>query len=154
ILAPDINSGGAVYLIMVDGQLLLSNPMGLAFYDASNGKSVLIAEVTNCIGELVAPNVVFYPNAFDTLKGGIRYTYTKAGFEQDIILYEDPGSPADYGLNPETTRLEIWTEFFNPPAPRKVNSITPDNFYDEQLDFGKMSIGPGKAFALNEIDQA
>ena len=115
-LAADINSGGAVELITPDGQRLLSNPMGLSFRDAS-GKNVLLAEVTNCIGELVAPNVIVYPSAFDTLKAGIRYTYTKSGFSQDIIFYQNPGSPSDYGLDPATTVLEMYTEFFSPPAP-------------------------------------
>src|SRR5881397_1490620 len=83
ILAPDINSGGSVDLLMPDGQRLLSNPMGLSFFDTSSGKNVLIAEVTNCVGQLVAPNVVLYQNAFDTIKASLRYTYTKSGFSQD-----------------------------------------------------------------------
>ena len=45
ILAPDINSGGSVDLLMPDGQeRLLSNPMGLSFFDYSSGRNVLIAE--------------------------------------------------------------------------------------------------------------
>src|SRR5437762_2536321 len=98
-MAGDINTGGSVDLLMPDGQRLLSNPMGLSFRDAS-GRNVLIAEVTNCVGQLVEPNVILYVNAFDTLKGAIRYTYTKSGLSQDIILYQNPGSPADYGLDP------------------------------------------------------
>src|SRR5439155_18127726 len=78
ILEPNINSGGSVDLLMPDGNRLLSNPMGIAFYDSASGRSLLIAEVTNCVGELVAPNVVLYKNAFDALKGAIRYTYSKA----------------------------------------------------------------------------
>src|SRR5256885_13220222 len=45
ILAADINSGGSVDLLMPDGHRLLSNPMGLSFFDTASGKSVLIAEV-------------------------------------------------------------------------------------------------------------
>ena len=134
-IAADINSGGSVELITPDGQRLLSNPMGFSFRDAS-GKNVLIAEVTNCIGELVAPNVVVYASAFDTLEAGIRYTYTKSGFSQDLILYQNPGSPADYGLDPATTVLEMYTEFFSPPAPAVQSGS--DN--DETLTFGQMQM--------------
>ena len=145
ILAGDINTGGSVDLLMPDGQRLLSNPMGLSFRDAS-GKSVLIAEVTNCVGELVEPNVVLYVNAFDTLNGAVRYTYTKSGFSQDIILYQNPGSPADYGLDPATTVLEMYSEFFDPPA--ATVSFHADN--DQLLNFGQMQIGRGAAYLLDE----
>ncbi len=150
-LAGDINSGGSVSLLMPDGQQLLSNPMGLSFKDLASGKNVLLGEVTNCIGELVASNVVLYPNAFDTLKAAIRYTYTRDGFEQDVILYENPGSPADYGLDPATTVLEMYSEFHNPPAPQSSREATTDNVTEDQtLDFGKMQIGHGKAYFLKD----
>ena len=145
-LESDINSGGSVDLLMPDGQRLISNPMGLSFFDYSSGKNILLAEVTNCIGELVAPNVVVYASAFDTLKAALRYTYTRDGFEQHVILFENPGSPADYGLNPDTTLLEMYSEFFNPPSPT-IQSTT-DN--DQTLNFGQMQMGPGQAYFQND----
>src|SRR6266542_4124929 len=145
-LAADINSGGSVSLLMPDGQQLLSNPMGLSFKDLASGKNVLLGEVTNCIGELVASNVVLYPNAFDTLKAAIRYTYTRDGFAQDVILYENPGSPADYGLNPDTTLLEMYSEFFNPPAP----TVQSSSDKDQTLNFGQMRMIRGQAYFLND----
>ncbi len=149
-LDSDINSAGSVDLLMPDDQRLISNPMGLSFFDYSSGKNILLAEVTNCIGELVAPNVVVYASAFDTLNAGLRYTYTKDGFEQDVILYENPGSPADYGLNPDTTFLEMYSEFFNPPTPT-VQSAS-DN--DQTLNFGQMQMVRGQAYFLNEALEA
>jgi len=38
-LAADINSGASVNLVMPDGERLLSNPMGLSFFDYSSGKT-------------------------------------------------------------------------------------------------------------------
>src|SRR5207247_3098935 len=113
ILAPNINSGGSVDLRMPDGSRLLSNPMGLSFYDRSNGTNVLVAEVKDCIGQFIAPNVILYDDAFTDIKGAVRYTYTKAGFEQDVLIYDSSalGSPEDYGLNPATTLLEMYSEF-------------------------------------------
>src|SRR5207249_1399931 len=75
----------------------------------------------------------------------------------DVLLYEDPGSPSDYGaagFNPKTTRLEMWTEFFSPPKPQKVAVAKPDNLDDEDLSFGQMAIGPGKAFLLNASEDS
>src|SRR6266446_10099923 len=67
ILAPDIASAGAVDLLNPDGIRLVSNPMGLSFADRTSGTNVLIAQVTNSVGELAGKNSVVYPNAFDSL---------------------------------------------------------------------------------------
>jgi hypothetical protein len=36
--------------------------------------------------------------------------------EQDVILFSVPQSTEAYGLDPQTTRLEVITEFVNPPT--------------------------------------
>ncbi|MGH7975238.1 MAG: hypothetical protein ACREC8_01110, partial [Limisphaerales bacterium] len=144
----DIYSG-KIELVTPDGKHLYSRPVGLSYFDGTN--SVLIAELTNATGEVVGNNQVVYANAFTGLKADIRYTYTKAGFEQDVILREQPPTPASYGLNPDTTRLELLTEFFNPPQPRvsaRTVSTTAGNLENDQLSFGAMAMVPGKAFML------
>ena len=83
--------------------------------------SINIAELTNSVGYLVGSNQVIYPNAFNGITADLRYTYTKAGFEQDIILRESPLIPESYGLNPAMARLQVLSEFFNPPQP----AVTP-----------------------------
>lgn len=80
------------------------------------------------------------------------YVYTKAGFEQDIVLQEQAPSPESVGLNPATTRLQVWTEFFDPPQPRETLSTLPEQaglvLTDDTLDFGSMRMAPGSAFKL------
>ncbi len=110
ILLANLAQDKAVDLLAAEDQRFTSNPRSLSFYDAAARKNVLIAEVKDSLGQLIAPNVVLYDDCFDTIKGAIRYTYTRSSFEQDILVYEDPGSPADHGLNPETTLLEIYSE--------------------------------------------
>jgi hypothetical protein len=81
----------------------------------------------------------------------VRYTYTKAGLEQDIILRERPPLPEAYGLDPATTRLEIWTEFFNPPEPKIEKAIRRGwiaDTIDRSISFGEMKIGQGFSFNL------
>jgi hypothetical protein len=150
ILAPDINEGGSVDLELPGGARLRSNPMGLTFFDRSSGKNVLLAEVTNCVGELVAPNIILYRNCFDTLRASLRYVYTRYGVEQLVILHENPGSPDRYGLVPEFTTLEMMTEFMDPPAPTKALRKLSVSETDEELDFGTMRIGAGLAYAEEE----
>ncbi len=153
-LAPNINSGGSVDLL-ADGKRFLSNPMGLSFYDLSTGTNVLLAEVKDCIGQFIPPNVILYDDAFTDIKGALRYTYTKGGFEQDVLIYDSTGlgSPEDYGLNPSTTLLEMYSEFHESPTPQKTIQLTPDELSDESLSFGQVAIGNGKAFDLQEPER-
>jgi RHS repeat-associated protein len=145
----DIYSG-QIELVTPDGKQLHSRPAGLSYFDGTN--SVLIAELTNSTGEILpSGNQVTYTNAFTGFKADIRYTYTKAGFEQDIILREQPPSPASFGLNPNTTRLQVLTEFFDPPQPTVTAMTVPTDAGDlenDNLDFGVMQMIPGKAFLL------
>jgi len=91
------------------------------------------------------------PDAFTDFKADVRYTYSRAGVEQDIILREQPPSPASFGLSPQTTRLQVWTEFYDPPAPQITADPTND---DVSLRFGGMSTGRGKAFFIGDSTNA
>jgi hypothetical protein len=141
---------GEIKLVTPDGQTLQSQPIGLNYYDGTN--SVLIAVITNATGQILASgNQVTYTNAFDGLDADLLYTYTKAGFEQDIILEQQPPDPASLGLNPQTTRLQVLTEFFNPTQPGvTVTTVATDagDLEDDNLNFGVMQMGHGKAFLL------
>src|SRR5438477_12248645 len=72
-------------------------------------------------------------------------------------------SPADYGLDAESSRLEIWTEFIEAPTPiistrflkpevqvQNANLALDPNFSDDSLSFGTMNIGAGSAFPVQE----
>ena len=97
--AADLATFGAIDVEMPDGQHLQSHLLGLSYFDRSSGQSVFIAQVTNSIGQLVSSNQVWYDNAFTGVKAGVRYTYTRGGFEQDVILEEQPPAPEVYGLD-------------------------------------------------------
>jgi hypothetical protein len=140
---------GEIRLVTSDGKQLRSRPLGLSYFDGN--KSVLIAELKDSTGWLVSPNQVIYADAFTDFKADLRYTYTKAGFEQDIILREQPPTPESFGLDPETTRLQVLTEFFNPPQPGVTATTVPTdagNLENDSLSFGAMQVGRGRAFLL------
>jgi hypothetical protein len=140
---------GQIELITPDGQQLQSQPVGLNYFDGTN--FVILGLLTNSVGELVNSNQIMYPDAFTGIKADLRYTYTKAGFEQDIILKEQPLTPESFGLNPDSSRLEVLTEFFDSPQPdvkaRSVSTIA-GNTEDDSLSFGTMRMKRGKAFLL------
>ncbi len=162
IFAANLNSPGAIDLLATDGQRFVSHVLGLIYTDYVSGRSVMIAEVKDSIGALTAPNQVTYPDAFEgDCAADVRYTYTRAGFEQDIILRTAPPSPAEWGLDPETTRLEVFTEFLAIPEARATSvtlkreedeiarqSMKEPDLIDQRLDFGGLHIGQGQAFPL------
>ncbi|HVU07482.1 MAG TPA: hypothetical protein VHG89_02940, partial [Verrucomicrobiae bacterium] len=144
---------GQIELVTPDGKQLYSRPLGLSYDDGTN--TVLIAELTNSLGEVVGDNQVVYPNAFVGVDADLRYTYTKAGFEQDIIIREQPPAPEDFGMDTANTRLQMLTEFFNPPQPKiTANSLRTQSgtTTDDNLSFGTMQMVPGKAFSIGTSD--
>lgn len=146
--ATDLNSEGAVDVLSADQKRFRSQVLGLSFYDFASGRSVSIAGVTNSIGVLISANQVLYQNAFSGLTNcHVRYTLTKSGLEQDIVITERlPFAPEDFGMNSETTVLEVITEFLSPPTP----NVTATNLLvgtDASLNFGAMQIVSGTAFS-------
>jgi hypothetical protein len=140
---------GQIELVTPDGLQLFSQPVALSYFDGTN--SVLIAELTNSIGQVLGTNQVIYTNAFTGVAADLIYTYTKAGFEQDIVLREQPPTPESFGLNSQNTRLQVLTEFFDPPQPAiksKMVSSDAGQLQNDTLDFGTMQMGWGKAFML------
>lgn len=162
-LPANLNGNQPVSLVQPDGQVLTSRPHGLAYYDTATGEAVLLAEIKDCQGYQIAPNQILYTDAFDDIQADVRYTYTKGGFEQDIVLKQAPPAPEKYGLNSATTRLEVWSEFLNAPVPqRQVSVLKPgsvvagrdESFTDDQLDFGAMKMGAGRAFQAGASDES
>jgi len=139
---------GEIELVTPDGIQLQSRPMGISYDDGA--KNVFIAILTNSIGQLVSSNQIIYPNAFEGLDADLLYTYTKSGLEQNIIIRSMPPSPAASGLNLATTRLQVLTEFFDPPKTAVSTTPIPSQggiaLNDESLDFGVMRMMQGRAF--------
>jgi hypothetical protein len=156
VIFPSDILGSPVELMFPNRKWLRSQVIGLAYWDRATGRSVLIAELKSSVGEVHQPNVVIYPNCFDGdgFTASLRYTYTRAGFEQDVILATRPPGPEEYGLNPETSVLQVLTEFVDPPQPRKeigqLKTLRGDVVPDESLHFDSMMIGRGKAFSQDQ----
>jgi hypothetical protein len=137
-----------------DGKRLRSNILGLMYCDSSTGDAVLIAQLQDSEGQLISDNQVLYSDAFDGVKADVRYTYRRDGLEQDVILREQPPAPEAYGFNPQTTELEVFTDFIDSPAASvaEVASDEPGVEPDQQVAWGATILGRGKAFNLGSQD--
>ena len=156
IFANDLATAGAIDAQTPAGRFR-SHLLCLSYADSALQTNVLIAEVTNCQGQIISPNQVLYPQAFsDGLSGSVRYTYRKSGWEQDIII-DDPGTlpaPEAYGLDSASTSLtlQIITEFVDPPTPVQTSQTTAAGTVsavaDEDVDWGALRLGRGQALFL------
>ena len=154
VFSGKINTAHPIILTSPDGKVFKSRVLGLSLYDAKTKRSTLVAELKESSGVVVG-NQVIYQDAFTDVKADIRYTYMKGGLEQDIILREQlPVSPEDFQMDPATTRLQVLTEFFDPPQPSKRPAQRKGMLIDGKLDFGAMQMGQGKAFSVGEQDTA
>lgn len=137
-----------IKLVTPDNYQLKSQPIGLGYDDGSN--IVMIGTLTNSTGSLLGSNQVIYADAFSGIKADLLYTYRKGGFEQDVILRQQPPLPESMGLNPATTRLQVYTEFFDTPNPLVSTNVFQVqgglSMSDQMLSFGSMKMVPGHAF--------
>ena len=145
---------GVVQISGSDGKQLQSRPVGLFFEDDNN--SVLIAVLTNSVGELVGSNVVVYPNAFEGATASLRFQYTRAGFEQDVVVEGRLPDPSALGLDPARTRLGVLTAFFDTSNPVQTSAPTDPQtgLSDPALTFGAMRMMHGRALSIGGAGQS
>jgi hypothetical protein len=133
----------------------VSKVYGISYYDSAADTNVLIATLKTCQGSLVGDHRIVYQNAFTGLDADLWYSFTPSGVDQDVVLHEAPPSPAACGLNPQSARLQIWTEWFSPPEPRRTTGEKDGILYDAYLDFGNLVMVPGAAlFTQGQADPA
>lgn len=136
----------------------------LSAYNTATDDCLLLATVTNTVGLVVSPTQVLYTNAFDKIKAHLRYDYDPSGISlvQDVILLESPLLPESF--KPETTRLEVWTEWFDSDPVsiskqdipfRAASGELPEVIAEDQTpDFGYARIAPGgRVFSIAEPQQ-
>jgi hypothetical protein len=152
--AQNLATKGSIQLELPDGKTLRSSVVGLSYQDLSTGKSVLLAEVKDCSGVVLPPSQVLYEDAFTDISASVRYTYSKAGFEQDILIHSQIPAPQEFGLSEASTVLQVLTEFYDSPAPAQSASRAELSDGTEQtdwdLDFGSAQLGRGKAFSFGK----
>jgi len=133
-----------------DGKRLRGGVRAIQLTDVASGKNLVIGTVKKSVpGQLLPPNQLLFADAFD---GGIHadvlYIWKHNAFCQDVILKSRPNFPA--ALDPVTTRLEVVSEFVDPPE-AAVDQQTvkvadgPDLVDDAVIRLGTLSVILGRA---------
>jgi hypothetical protein len=144
----NINTSGAIDVTMPDGQHLASSPLAISYFERSSGRSVVLGEIKDSFGELLpSGRQAVYRNAFTNIRADVLYEMSVAGLEQFVILRESLPSPADWGLDPASTMLQVITEFVNAPNP-VLTELEGETGSDLRIDFGSMQMVKGSAFSL------
>ena len=151
---PPSIGAGRITIITVSNNVFHIQPVGLYYFDTATGKSVLLASVREVEGELLPPNQVIYRSAFDGLQCDVRYTYTKGGFESDLVILQKPKSPEAYGMNSATTRLQLCHTIEGPAPEQRTPRTIPNTtgnpepaLVDETIDFSELWFPQGRAFS-------
>ena len=79
-----------ISITAASNRVLQTHILGLYYFDAATGQSALLGAVHDSIGELLPPNQIIYHNAFGGCTGDVRFTFSRAGFESDVILLAAP----------------------------------------------------------------
>jgi hypothetical protein len=161
-LSGNLYCEGAVRVKTPDGTDLYSTPIGVGLFDAASGRTAIIATIAECSGVMVETNRIIYQNAFSGICADVVYTLDRGSFEQDVV-FVGRLDPADYGFPAETTRIQVFTEFYNAPKPDRVrrplreeqkvsvrNSMVSPDFVDEILGFGEFVLATGRAFSTTD----
>jgi hypothetical protein len=152
--AANLNVPGAIQIQTPDGKSFKCTVLGLAFTDYDRGHSELFASVKDCTGVIMGDSV-WYAQAFEGISASVRWLQSKAGCEQDVVLEGDLPSPADYGCAPDTTRVELWTEFMRMDLGQAflIEPAAPDGRGEALAPCGKSWIRlENRQFLVEKID--
>jgi hypothetical protein len=150
--AGNCNSAGAIELTLPNGVVLRSHVLGLYYSDTSSGKSVLLAPLKDSLGATTPKREVVYADAFEGVSADLVYRASATAFEQDVILRGRlPRDPASFGFDPESTVIEVVTEFLDEIEPTIIEQLPDDGAGGEvapepQISFGSMRLALGRTF--------
>jgi hypothetical protein len=87
----------------------------------------------------------------------VRYRYTRLGLEQDVLIESQLPEPEEFGLDSADCFLQVLTEFVTPNRPKaSARAVRLDSgliVQDEDLAFGAIRFGHGKAFSLEPAER-
>ncbi|HWX19912.1 MAG TPA: hypothetical protein VN578_08415 [Candidatus Binatia bacterium] len=144
----NINTSGAVDTTTPEGKHLVSNILGLSYFDTATSNSAIIASIKDSSGQLLpTKDRAWFPDAFTGLSADVLYVNSIICFEQLVVLTTQLPSPTKWNMDPSTVLVQLTTEFINPPSPQ-IALLQENGVTDQHIDFGAMKMGPGYAFAL------
>ena len=100
------------------GRTLNSRVMGISYYSALTGQSVLIAQLKDSQGIVVGDQTVLYPDCLDSVNCTLVYVYKRDSLEQFLSLKQRLPDPLLWQLGEEGLQVQVWTEMISPEQPR------------------------------------
>ncbi len=152
IFSHELNTEAVFDIEAADGGRLRGGVRSIELTDVATGASVELATVKESVtGQLLPPNQILYPNAFNGLEADVLLIWKHNYFGHEVLLRERPQLPE--GWDQATVRLEIVTEFVVDAQPElRVNTLRlpglPELSDHAVIHFGSLAILPGKAFPL------
>lgn len=158
--AGNANTRGAIRVELPEGQSLVSHVLGVALTDCASGRSIMLGQMQDCRAVLWSKNQILFQDCLQGLRADLLYTCRRGVFSQDLLILENI-APADWGMNEQHVRIEVFTEFLAAPEPAqsvrflrrqtdpllRQAMVAPD-FVDQTLDWGVMKMGVGRAFPI------
>jgi hypothetical protein len=143
------NSANAVSVTLPEGSTLTCGVLGLSYWDTATDNSIFFAEIKDSYGQLLpSGNEALFQDSFTGTLADLLYVNSVSGLDQIIVFRQELPSPTLWGMSPETTMLQVVTEFStNGPSPRVIPTQTLGG-RDDHLDWGVMQMPQGYAFAV------
>jgi hypothetical protein len=147
VFSNDLNTDVAFDIQSADGQRLRGGVRGASVTLGTVKQSVL--------GQLVPPSEIVWEDAFEGVKADVVVVWKHNQFSQNVLLRERPVLPSTF--NPDSTRIEVLTEFLAPPQPLLREQVyssagAPDITEDVVITFGELFMPRGKAFQVDAGD--
>jgi hypothetical protein len=152
IFSADLNAEAVFDIQAADGRRIRGGIRALQLNDLATGKTLTIGTVKASVkGELLPPNQIVYPDAFDGVSADVVLVWKHNLFSHDVILRERPEIPA--GWDPTAARLEVLTEFTVDAEPELRTQVVeaegqPALEDDAVIHFGNLAMVMGKAFTV------
>lgn len=154
VFGHDLN-GQSAFDLEGPGGRLRGGVRSLHLTDAAAGRSVLLARVRpQAPAELHPPNRIVYRDAFEgAVRADVVLIWRHNYVAQEVVLRSRAALPE--GFAPDTTQLEIVTEFIDPPQAQVSERRAQRPGGGERADhslirFGGWTILPGRALAIDE----
>jgi hypothetical protein len=144
----DITSAGAITLSTAT-ETFQSHPIGLFYFDSTSGKVAQLGAVQSSVGTLYPPNVIVFSNVLSGVRADLMLVWAKNGFEQNLVLKQNPPPPESFSMSSSTTTFQLWTAMDSCPAPQEQRPVLlPSGLEDHILIFGSTWFPVGAVFVF------
>jgi hypothetical protein len=119
-LAANPHQQGAFVVETSGGTRVRGHALGLALHDVVSGRTLMIGSTKDTTAVIEDGERVVYADAFEGLAADLVYRVTLGSVEQDVVIRQELPDPSQVGLAPDTTVVQVMTEFLDGAAPEVI----------------------------------